>query len=470
VRFAEPFLSHNADLQRGVLRSVDDVDAAVQLQTACALGEWHDRRAADALSRLALRHAHDQFFMTGLMSSLNRENVDVVLTNILSEQGGDVPESLIGRLLNAAVLLESNRALATVFSATTSPNAIRSDRAIALVRLGAIWQSLDRMGKTFDRLKGDATPEMRASIDQMEAMFSDARNRLRDASERDAVRIAATKVMGLREREMRSDAKALAGTLVPQNSSALQIAAIDRLGALKRDEVPELLLQGWKSHRPSIRDRIVEILLRRESWARALLNAVEKRMVAASEIEAVQWQELLNGSEPPRQRRIEKILAGLIDPNRQKVLEKYRAGVTQAGDLQRGKTIFATHCATCHKLGGMGQNVGPDLASRKDKSSQSLLIALLDPNRSVEPKYVAYVAVTSDGRTYNGILADESAEGLALVGAKGERVELRRAQIEELTSTGRSLMPDGLEKDLSPQAIADVISYIQGFDAPASGK
>jgi putative heme-binding domain-containing protein len=83
---------------------------------------------------------------------------------------------------------------------------------------------------------------------------------------------------------------------------------------------------------------------------------------------------------------------------------------------------------------------------------------------------VAYVAVTTGGRTYNGILADESANGLVLVGAKGERVELLRSQIEELTSTAKSLMPEGLEKDLSPQALADVIAYIQAADAPAPSR
>ncbi len=144
--------------------------------------------------------------------------------------------------------------------------------------------------------------------------------------------------------------------------------------------------------------------------------------------------------------------------------------MTLTGDGGRGKSLFAKHCATCHKLGGAGQNVGPDLASRKDKSPESLLVAVLDPNRSVEPKYVAYVAVTTGGRTYHGILADESVNGLVLVGAKGERVELLRSQIEELTSTAKSLMPEGLEKDLSPQALADVIAYIQAADAPAPSR
>jgi len=470
VRLAEPFLGKDAGIQEAVLRCVDDADAAVQLQTAYALGEWRDRRSAEALGRLALRHADDRYFITGVLSSLDRENIDQVLARILSDPRANVPENLMRGLLNAAVMLKSDRALATALSTVTRPEALQADRAVTFLRLAAIGHSLGRMGKSFDRLETEATPEIRPAIRQIDAVLEDARNQLNDPHAPDGLRVAAVNVLGLRERDVARDIAALAATLVPQNSAALQIAAVDRLGELRSEEVPGLLLRGWKSHRPAIRDRIVENLLRRNYWTRVFLDAVEKRSVGAGEVEMVRWQEIVRSSEPSEQKRAEKILAGLIDPNRQKAVQRYHSTLTLTGDAGRGKPLFVKHCATCHKLGDAGQNVGPDLASRKDKSPESLLIAVLDPNRNVEPKYVAYVAVTTGGRTYNGILADESANGLVLVGAKGERVELLRSQIEELTSTSKSLMPEGLEKDLSPQALADVIAYIQAFDKPAPSR
>jgi putative membrane-bound dehydrogenase-like protein len=467
VRLAEPFLGKDAAIQEAVLRRVDDADAAVQLQTAYALGEWRDGRSADALGRLALRHADDLYFLTGVLSSLDRKNIDQILAQILSDPRANVPESLMKRLLDAAVMLKSDRALATALSTVTRPEALQTDRAATFLRLAAIWHALSRMGTSFDRLETEATPEIRSAIRRIDAVLADARNQLNDPNAPEGLRIAAVKILGLRERDVPRDIAALAVTLVPQNSAVLQIAAVDRLGELKGDEVPGLLLRGWKSHRPAIRDRIVEILLRRNYWRRVFLDAVEKRSVGAGEVEMVRWQEIVRSSEPAQQKRAEKILAGLIDPNRQKAVQQFRSALTLTGNAGRGKPLFVKHCATCHKLGDAGQNVGPDLASRKDKSPESLLIAVLDPNRNVEPKYVAYVAVTTGGRTYNGILADESANGLVLIGAKGDRVELLRSQIEELTSTSKSLMPEGLEKDLSPQAVADVIAYIQAFDSPA---
>ncbi|HUE13540.1 MAG TPA: PVC-type heme-binding CxxCH protein [Planctomycetaceae bacterium] len=385
LRLAEPFLGKNADVQLAVLHCIDDADAAVQLQAAYALGEWHDGRSADALCRVVLRHADDRYFVTGALSSLDREKIDVVLARVLSDPRAGVPELLISRLLSAAVLLRSDRALATALSAATRPEAIRTDRTVTFLRLAAIWHALNRLGKSFDRLETTATPEIRAAIEQMDAILADARQQLNDSHAPEAVRIAAVKVLGLRERDVSRDIAALAATLIPQNSAVLQIAAVDRLGDLKGDEVPGLLLRGWKSHRPAVRDRIVEILLRRVYWTRVFLDAVERRSVGAGEVEMVQWQEILHGGEPSQRKRAEKILARLIDPNRQKAVERYRSTLTLTGDGGRGKVLFAKHCATCHKLGGAGQNVGPDLASRKDKSPESLLAAVLDPNRSVEP-------------------------------------------------------------------------------------
>jgi putative membrane-bound dehydrogenase-like protein len=467
LRLAEPFVAKDGELQSAVLRCAEDPDAAVDLQAAYTLGEWHDPRAAEALGRLALRHARDPFFVSGLLSSLNRDNIDTVLTQTLSDSRGNVPEVLVSRLLTAAVLLKSDRALATAFSTVTRLGPSPADRTVALLRLAAIWEALNRLGKTFDRVKEEGTPEIRSEMDKMDVLLADARKQLKDTSSPDALRIAAVKVMGVRNLDVRSDVAALGEILVPQNSSAVQIAAIERLGDLKDVKVPELLLRGWKSRPPAVRDRIVVVLLRRGSWRRALLNALEKHAVAAGEIETVRWQELLHGGEPSQEQRAERILAGLINPNRQKVVNEFHLALSLRGDTARGKVLFTKTCATCHKLGGAGQNVGPDLASRKDKSSASLVVAVLDPNRSVEPKYVAYVAVTDSGRTYTGVLADESANGLVLVGPKGERVELLRSEIDELTSTSKSLMPEGLEKDLSPQALADVIAYIQAFDAAA---
>ena len=131
------------------------------------------------------------------------------------------------------------------------------------------------------------------------------------------------------------------------------------------------------------------------------------------------------------------------------------------GDRGRGKEVFAKRCAACHKVDGVGNEVGADLGGLTDKSPGNLLLSILDPNRSVEPKFVSYTAILTDGRVLSGMLADESGGSLTLLDADGKRHVLLRKDIDELKASGKSLMPEGLEQDISPEAMADLLAYLQ---------
>ncbi len=97
----------------------------------------------------------------------------------------------------------------------------------------------------------------------------------------------------------------------------------------------------------------------------------------------------------------------------------------------------------------------------QNKSPADLLIAILDPSREAQPNYVAYTLVTLQGTVYSGIIASESAAGVTLRRAEGKEDHVLRSQIDELTSTGKSLMPEGLEKDIPPDQMADIIAFIK---------
>jgi putative heme-binding domain-containing protein len=144
--------------------------------------------------------------------------------------------------------------------------------------------------------------------------------------------------------------------------------------------------------------------------------------------------------------------------------------LTLAGDQQRGFEVFRRACATCHQLAGIGQAVGPDLASLGDKAPETLLIAILDPNRAVEARYVNYLAMTKNGQSLTGILASETGNSITLVASDGKKHAIPRNDLEELVSTNKSLMPEGLEKDLKAQDLADVIAYIRSGEPPLTRK
>jgi putative heme-binding domain-containing protein len=110
-------------------------------------------------------------------------------------------------------------------------------------------------------------------------------------------------------------------------------------------------------------------------------------------------------------------------------------------------------------------NVGPDLAALSDKSPEALLIAILDPNRAFETKYAGFSVATVDGRVLNGIIASESATSVNLRSQDGKEDVLLRSQIEEMAASGQSLMPEGIEKDLKPGDLADLIAFLASSGA-----
>ena len=110
----------------------------------------------------------------------------------------------------------------------------------------------------------------------------------------------------------------------------------------------------------------------------------------------------------------------------------------------------------------MGQNVGPELASVGDRTPEGMLNAILDPNRAIEARYLNYLATTKAGVTHTGILSAETGSAITLLAADGKKIDILRSDLEELTSTGKSAMPDGLEKDINLVEMADLLTYLSG--------
>ncbi len=91
----------------------------------------------------------------------------------------------------------------------------------------------------------------------------------------------------------------------------------------------------------------------------------------------------------------------------------------------------------------------------------ALLSDILDPNRNIEPDFVVLAASTRRGQTLSGLLAEETATTVKLRRAEGVEDTLLRSEIEQLRSTGQSLMPEGLEQTVGPQDMADLIAFLR---------
>ena len=131
-----------------------------------------------------------------------------------------------------------------------------------------------------------------------------------------------------------------------------------------------------------------------------------------------------------------------------------------------GAEVFKKRCATCHKLKDIGTSVGSDLMSLTDKSTSALLTAILDPNKAVEAKFLAYTASNKQGQVFSGMIATETGNSITLMSADGKQHTLLRADLDEFVGSAKSFMPEGLEKDVSPRELADVIAFVQSSGPP----
>jgi len=153
---------------------------------------------------------------------------------------------------------------------------------------------------------------------------------------------------------------------------------------------------------------------------------------------------------------------GSFEPDRQKIVARYLAAATLPGDAARGRQVLQRGgCIACHKHGGAGPDVGPDLATVAGKPPAQLIEAIFDPNRAVEQRYTVTTFVLHDGTAVSGLIVAETPGSVTLRMAGGMERVIRRGAIDESHQHATSIMPVGLEAVLSLQDCADLLAALR---------
>ena len=194
-----------------------------------------------------------------------------------------------------------------------------------------------------------------------------------------------------------------------------------------------------------------------------MLAAVEAQTIKRGDIERDKKQLLMKHPSKGVSARSQKLFGGEVSSNRAQVVAEYQDVLDLEGDVTRGLAVFKKKCAVCHQVGKVGHLVAPNLASVQNKSLADLLISILDPNREAQPNFNVYNVSTADGKVYTGMIAAETGNSITLRRAEAKEDVILRSNIEELVSSGASLMPEGLEKDVSRQGLADVMAFVKSI-------
>jgi putative heme-binding domain-containing protein len=243
----------------------------------------------------------------------------------------------------------------------------------------------------------------------------------------------------------------------------IRVAVVDALGAFDEKSAAESLLAALPGQTPAVRRRVLQSLLRTTSRAQALLAEIEAGRLAVTELDPTHVQSLVNHKEATVRDQARKLLAAAIPADRKLVLEKYQPALAIKGDAIRGRAVFEKNCVTCHKIGDLGVNVAPDISDSRTKTPAQLLTDILNPNQAIDNNYVSYTVLTNDGKSETGIVTTETAASITLRQPEGKTVLILRQEIDELKSNGISLMPEGLEKNITVEQMADLISFIKNW-------
>lgn len=251
--------------------------------------------------------------------------------------------------------------------------------------------------------------------------------------------------------------------LKPNQPRSVQVAAFELLGRLGAEETPALILKAWPSLSPQVRATATELFLSRANWVQLFLDAVEEKKIARGDIDSARVALLLKSPNRSVRIRTEELFKGVGPSLRKEVLATYQKALALKGDPLKGKAIFKKDCSACHKLEDVGTEVGADLKALRDRGTENILLNILDPNREVKPQYLAYTLETTNGKSFSGMIAAETPNSVTIRLLDGRSETVQRGDIDSLRSTGLSFMPEGMEKQIDVQAMADLLAYLNSI-------
>lgn len=262
-----------------------------------------------------------------------------------------------------------------------------------------------------------------------------------------------------------SDALSLAESLLkPESAVLLQQKTVQAIGRIDSAEATAVLIRLLSAVFPEVQPTVLEAISDRTESSKALLNLVASGKFPAASINANQASKMLSMKDPELTSLVTRYWGTVRvtrDPARSRLISQMRNTLrVTAGDAAVGQTVFRRVCGQCHRIYGQGAEVGPDITRNGRASFEQLLSNVFDPNLVIGAAYQAQTVVTKDGRVITGLPIEDSPQRVVLKVQGDKQETIGRSEIEDSVRSSLSLMPEGLEKQLQPQELADLFAFL----------
>jgi putative membrane-bound dehydrogenase-like protein len=460
VALAERWLPTSAEVQSRLTALARDPDARLRFQVALSLGEWDDDRILDPLASIALAGAGDRWTRAAVASAVPTR-AGKLLARLIG--AADSPAGLrpLWADLAGVVGARQDRAEITACLAALARQPGELHRDVVLDVLAALADGLARRGQSLGKFVESLAPDQRNLGEWVTGQFRTSGAIAADASRPVTARVAAVRMLASAPWEVAGPV--LTNVLADEADQSLRLAAARAIAGHPTSVAAAALLGPWRGYTPAVRKEVAELLARQPDRAKLLLVAVERGEVKPADLDPAVTRRLTGHGRPDIRDLARRVLADAVPADRKQVLDQYQAALTVDGDAKRGRDVFAKNCATCHRVAGHGVTVGPDVSDTRTKTPAMLLNDILNPNAAVDGTSVEYVVTLKNGKQVSGIIAGEAAAGITLRRAEGQADTVLRQDVEAIESTGRSLMPDGLEKTMTVAEVADLIAFLKNW-------
>lgn len=485
ILLAESFLD-SQEIRNALFNLQDDANGRVRFQLLCTLGELNDDVAVRVREKLLFDGLDDIWMQYAALSAHSPDYTSLLNTAIRNfKHDSHAYVGLIERLASMSVTTASiTEFKAMINKALTAQTGTDGAWQAALLR-GLSRQGGEHTGSAgleserralmlalydhrYEHVRAASLDMLRRvglpSDGSVEAVKDRSLAMMVDPNADANLRIRAIHFIALASPEMAMEK--LPGLLEPGEHTDVQRVALRVLGWHGGTDITAWLLERWASLSPVVREETIEILFANEPRIEQLIAALEQGVIDKS---AVVWGRqvglMAQGNDNLRRRARRIFATETTDAEKMATLESYRSKLNNTGDVKKGALLYETHCSACHQIGGeYGVAYGPDLATVRNRKPEAVLLDVLDPNTSIADGYDLWEITMAEGEVKRGIIGSETPTSITLRVYNKEDEVISRQAITGMASMAMSLMPSGLEYQISPEEMNDLLTFIKKLD------
>lgn len=249
------------------------------------------------------------------------------------------------------------------------------------------------------------------------------------------------------------------------DDAVLRGAAIRGLAAYDDSRTPPELLERYSRLNRDERQDAVSTLATRPAWAHSLLDAVEKGTIPRGDVSAFTVRQLHAYRDKDLDGRLKAVWGEIrpTAPQKAELIARYKEELAAAGETAnpgQGRKVFQQLCVQCHRLFDAGGQIGPELTGSNRANLDYVLENVLDPSAAIPREFRLQTVVTTDGRLISGVIREQTDTTLVLQ-TLNERVILPKEDIEEMTQSPISMMPEGIFEKLTIAELRNLLAYLK---------